>query len=157
MKRFLAIPMIAATLVARAQDRLADQLQQWQPIDQLCGQIELEHPTIKKIVVRGKPETRLYTTHLEGASSTLYSADSTQNQCCGTKIIATARSGRYGAFEFERVPQGVYWLRVEKGELDRIVPIRVTHDFDARVCRDSSVGRSVIVDAKPPKIEVRIR
>lgn len=157
MKRFLAIPMIAATLVARAQDRLADQLQQWQPIDQLCGQIELERPTIKKIAVRGKPETRLYSTHLEGASLTLYSADGTQKQCCGTKIIATARSGRYGAFAFERVSQGPYWLRVQKDKLDRVVPIRVTRDFDSRVCRDPSVGRSVIVDTTPPKIEVRIR
>jgi hypothetical protein len=71
--------------------------------------------------------------------------------------MATTRSRRYGAFEFEGVQPGTYWLRVQKNELLRLIPVRVTHPFDEKTCHDPSVSRSVVVDSSPPKIETRIR
>lgn len=150
------LSLLAATLLGWSQKSLTEQ-PQWQKIDQLCGQVELERPTSKKIIVNGKAETRLYTTYLEGATLTLFSAHEGQAACCEPNATASTRSGRYGAFEFRRVPKGMYWLRVQQGGLSRVVPIRLTEDFNVRVCRSPSARRSVIVDSNPPRVQLRIR
>jgi hypothetical protein len=129
----------------------------WQVMDQLCGQLEWAAPKTKQVVVGGKAESRSYTVYLEGATMSQYPATSSEKECCDAKPMATVRSRKYGAFEFEGVPHGVYWLRVQKNELNRLIPVRITHDFDVKACRDPSVGRSVLADSNPPKIEIRIR
>ena len=111
----------------------------------------------KQIIVDGKSELRLYTAYLENATATLYPATSLAEECCAAKPIATARSRRYGAFEFEGVQPGTYWLRVQKSEVLSLIPVRVTHEFDRKACHDPSVGRSFVVDSSPPQIETRIR
>jgi hypothetical protein len=55
------------------------------------------------------------------------------------------------------VKPGTYWLRVQKNEVLRLIPVRVTHEFDKKACHDPSVGRGFVVDSSPPKIEPRIR
>ena len=130
---------------------------QWQATAQLCGQLELVAPKKKQIIVDGKSELRLYTAYLENATATLYPARSRGEECCEAKAIATAQSRRFGAFEFEGVKPGTYWLRVQKNEVLHLIPVRVTNDFDKRACHAPSVGRSVVVDSSPPKIETRIR
>ncbi len=134
----------------------ADGQTQWQATDQLCGQLELAAPKRKQIVVNGKSELRLYTA-LESATATLYPARSPREECCDAKPIATAESRRYGAFEFEGVKPGTYWLRVQKNEVLHLIPVRVTHEFDKKACQDPSVGRSFVLDSSPPRIETRIR
>jgi hypothetical protein len=133
----------------------ADVKTQWH--DQLCGQLELAAPKKKQIIVKGKSELRLYTTYLENATATLYPAKSLGEECCEAKPIATVQSRRDGAFEFEGVKPGTYWLQVRKDEELHLIPVRVTHEFDKKECHDPSVGRSFVVDSSPPKIETRIR
>ena len=130
---------------------------QGQVIDQLCGHLELSAPKKKYIVVNGKPETRLYTAHLEGATVSLFSTSSADHHCCKRKPLATARSTKYGRFEITGVQRGAYWLKIQRGGLLRAIPVRVTDDFDERKCHAPSVIRSVVVDSDPPKIETRIR
>lgn len=129
----------------------------WQSIDQLCGQIELSHPKQKHIVVDGKPEVRLYTALLEGATLTLYPEAATEHECCTAKAIATTRSNKFGAFKFDGVQSGAYWLRVEKNKLVHLIPVRVTDNFDAKQCSLPEVSRAFVVDSSPPKVQKRIR
>src|SRR4051812_38709421 len=136
MRSFLSSVISIATLstVAIAQNApvpKSDVQANWQAIDQLCGQIELSTPKQKHIVVDGKSEVRLYTAFLEGAMLTLYPGTSTEHECCTVKAIATAQSHKFGAFEFEGVQPGAYWLRVQKNGFVGLIPIRVTDDFDA--------------------------
>lgn len=139
------------------QEPRPDAQTQWQVLDQLCGQLQLAAPKKKHIIVDGKSESRLYTVYLERATVTLYPAMSREEDCCNGEPIATTQSGSHGAFELEGRHRGAYWLRVQKNELLRTIPVRLTHDFDKKTCRDPSVGRSVVVDSNPPKIETRIR
>jgi hypothetical protein len=131
----------------------------WQATDQLCGQLERAAPKKKHIIVDGKPELRLYTAYLENATATLYPATSREEECCDARPIAITRSRRYGAFEFDGVPPGTYWLRVQnkKNELLGLIPVRITDQFDKKACHDPSVARSFVVDSRSPKIETRIR
>ena len=129
----------------------------WQSIDQLCGQLELAAPRKKQIIVNGKTETHLYAAYIEGATLTLYPAKPNSQECCDTKPTAITRSRRYGAFEFQDVEPGTYWLRVEQTERVYLIPVRVTDKFHPKLCHATYVGRSVFVDADPPRIQVRIR
>ena len=96
----------------------------WQPIGQLCGQLELAAPKKKHIIVNGKSEERLYTAYLEGAAVALYLGKSTEEGCCAAHIsMAHSR--------FEGVQPGAYWLRVQKNQLIRLIPVRVTNEFRA--------------------------
>ncbi|PYY08086.1 MAG: hypothetical protein DMG61_24205 [Acidobacteria bacterium] len=147
----------SALLLQLAPKANSDVQPQWQTIDQLCGQLELAAPKKKRIIVNGKAELRLYTAYLETATMTLYPAISRDKQCCDGKPIATTQSRKHGAFEFEGVQPGAYWLRVQKNELTCLIPIRITHDFDRKACQCPSVGRSIVVDSSPPKIKTRIR
>jgi len=135
----------------------ADEKVGWQDVDQLCGQLQLETSKKKTIVVDGKTESRLYTAYLEDATITLYPATSDERECCAGNPIPTARSRKDGAFEFKGVQPGYYWLRVQKNGLERLIPVHVRSTFNEKACYDSSVRRSVVVDATPPKIETRIR
>lgn len=135
----------------------ADERVQWQDVDQLCGQLQLEVPEKKIIIVDGKNESRLYTAYLRDATVTLYPATYAEKECCAASQIATARSRKYGAFELSAVLPGYYWLRVQKGGLTRVIPIHLTSTFSEKACSDSSVRRSFVVDATPPKVETRIR
>ncbi len=107
--------------------------------------------------MNGKSEERLYVAYLEGASLALYAQTSLEEGCCTGKPLATTQSRKHGSFSLEGVQQGAYWLRLQKNQLIRLIPIRVTKNFDEKLCRDPSVGRSVVVDSSPPKIESRIR
>jgi hypothetical protein len=71
--------------------------------------------------------------------------------------VATTESDKYGSFSFEGVQPGAYWLRVQKNQLIRLIPVRVTNGFDEKVCHDPSVGRRIVVDSNPARIETRIR
>jgi hypothetical protein len=125
----------------------------WQVVDQLCGQLELSQPTQKTIVVKNKRETPFYTTYLSD-----YRAGVSDGACCGSaRPVAHTYSGRNGAFEFSQFQIGLYWLQVKKGHLERAIPVKVTRTFDARLCHDSSIGRSFIVDSPSPKVQTRIR
>ena len=135
----------------------ADEKVQWQDVDQLCGQLQLEVPEKKIIIVYRKSESRLYTAYLQDATVTLYPATSAEKECCAASPIATARSGKYGTFELRAVQPGYYWLRVQKHGITRVVPLHLTSAFSENTCSDSSVRRSFVVDATPPKIETRIR
>jgi hypothetical protein len=130
---------------------------QWRVIDQLCGQLELASPKKKQIVVGGRTGSHSYTAYLEGATVSFYAATLHQKKCCDGRPMATVRSSKFGAFEFEGVQHGTYWLRVQKNDLIVLIPVRITKDFDQKACRDPSVGPSVVVDSSPPKIETRIR
>jgi hypothetical protein len=135
----------------------ADEKVQWQDVDQLCGQLQLEAPEKKTIIVDGKREFRLYTAYLQDATITLYPATYAEKRCCATVPAATAQSRKYGAFEFKAVQPGYYWLRVQNNGLTRLIPVHVTSTFSETSCSDSSVCRSFVVDTTPPKIETRIR
>jgi hypothetical protein len=135
----------------------ADEKVQWQDVDQLCGQLQLEVPENKTIIVNGKNESRLYTAYLPDAAVTLHPARYAEKECCAASPIATARSHKYGTFELRAVKPGYYWLRVQKDGLTRVIPVHLTSAFSEKSCSDSSVRRSFIVDAAPPKIETRIR
>jgi hypothetical protein len=156
--RFVTLAVLVGALSLQAAlNPKSDVQTQWQTTDQLCGQLELVAPKKQRIIVDGKSELRLYTAYLENATATLYPARSLGKECCEAKPIATAQSRRYGAFEFEGVKPGTYWLRVQKNEVLHLIPVRVTNDFDKKACHDPSVGRSFVVDSSPPKIESRIR
>ena len=135
----------------------ADERVEWQDLDQLCGQLQLQTPTTKTIVVDGRTESRLDTAYLEGASVSLYLSTSTRKECCAPRPMATTRSARHGAFQFTKIAPGYYWVRVQKNFLSRVIPIHVTNAFDERACNDASVVRSIVVDSIPPKVETRIR
>lgn len=55
---------------------------QWQDVDQLCGQLQLNVPEKKTIMVDGKNESRLFAQYLPDATVTLYPATETEKQCC---------------------------------------------------------------------------
>jgi hypothetical protein len=152
-----AILITAALFPQTAPKTEPDVQTQWQAIDQLCGQLELAAPKKKQIVVDGKAESHSYTVYLEGATVSLYPATLPQKECCDAMPMATVRSSNFGRFEFEGVQHGTYCLRIQKNELIFRVPVRITKDFDQKACHDPSVGRSVVVDSSPPKIETRIR
>jgi hypothetical protein len=156
--RLMAVTAFAGSVLFAqvAPKPTSDVLTHWQTIDQLCGQLQLA-PKKKQIIVDGKSESRLYAAYLESATVTLYRATSQEEQCCKGKPIATTRSRRYGAFEFEGIQPGSYWLRVQKNESLLQVPVQVTQAFDQKACHDPSVGRSIMLDSSPPKIEMRIR
>jgi hypothetical protein len=40
---------------------------------------------------------------------------------------------------------------VQKNELLRLIPVRITEEFDKKACHDPSVGRSFVVDSSPRK------
>jgi hypothetical protein len=149
--------LVGALFPQAASNPKSDVQTQWQTTDQLCGQLELVAPKKKRVIVNGKSELHLYTSYLENATATLYPATSLGEECCEAKPIATANSRRYGAFEFEGVKPGTYWLRVQENGVLRLIPVRVTNAFDKKACHDPSVGRSFVVDSSPPKIEIRIR
>jgi hypothetical protein len=156
--RLVALAVLAGSaLFPQTEPPKSDAQTQWQAIDQLCGQLELAAPKKKQIIVDGKSELHLNTAYLDRAMVSLYPATSRDEECCEGKPMATTRSRRYGAFEFEGVQPGTYWLRVQKNELLRLIPVRVTHPFDKKTCHDPSMGRSIVVDSSPPKIERRIR
>src|SRR5258705_9791431 len=156
--RFVMFAVLVGALFPQAAPNLKSDVQtQWQTSDQFCGQLELAAPRKKRIIADGRCELRLYTAYLENATATLYPARSRGEECCEAKAIATAQSRRFGGFEFEGVKPGAYWLRVQKNEVLHLIPVRVTNDFDKRACHAPSVGRSVVVDSSPPKIETRIR
>jgi hypothetical protein len=46
--------------------------------------------------------------------------------------VATTESDKYGSFSFEGVQPGAYWLRVQKNQLIRLIPVRVTNGFDEK-------------------------
>ena len=156
--RLVMVALFVGALFPQAAQNPKSEVQtQWQATGQLCGQLELAAPKKKQIIVNGKSELRLYTAYLENATVTLYSATSLGEECCKAKPIATTQSRRYGAFEFADMKPGTYWLRVQKDEVLRLIPVRVTHEFDKKACHAASVGRSFVVDSSPPKIETRIR
>ena len=157
--RFVAVAVLAVSALfpQGASKSKPDMQTPWQAIDQLCGQLQLAAPKEKQITVDGKSESRLYTAYLESATVTLYPATSPEERCCKGKPAATTLSRRYGAFEIAGMQAGTYWLRVQKNELLRVIPVRLTNDFDQKACHDVSVGRSIVVDSSPPKIEMRIR
>ena len=161
MRSFLAVIALAAlSASAVAQNATmpnSDVQTNWQTLDQLCGQIELSTAKQKHIVVNGKSEVRLYTAFLEGATLTLYPGTATERECCAVKAIATTESHKFGAFEFDSVHSGAYWLRVQKNEFVHLIPVRVTDNFDAKQCKLPEVSRSFVVDSSPPKVQKRIR
>jgi hypothetical protein len=131
---------------------------QWQKVDQLCGQLELATPTKKTIVVNGKREERSYVTYVHDAEVSLYRGTHSDKECCGSeKPVAQTHSKRFGAFELLGLQHGLYWLQVKKGTLNGEIPLLVTDDFNARTCRAPEVGRSFVVNSKPPATRVRIR
>ena len=110
-----------------------------------------------RLSMRPAPNAYLYTAYLEAATIALYPATSDENECCAGNPMATVRSRKHGAFEFKGVQSGYYWLRVQKNQLTRLIPVHVRSAFNEKVCYVPSVGRSMVVDASPPKIETRIR
>jgi hypothetical protein len=160
MKRFLiayalafaAVPLLNPQNAVKPEKRV-----EWQSIDQLCGQLDLVTPIEKNLVVEGKHEKVSYVGHLEYADLGLYPVTSEDEKCCKAPPIAATKSGGHGAFAFDGVKKGSYWLRVAKGKSLYIVPLIVTKNFNSQTCHDSSVGRSVVLDSQPPKVEIRIR
>ena len=138
---------------ARAQLRQQDSEPHWQKIDQLCGQLQFVTPKENVIGM----ESRFRVAYLMNADLSLYVASPKDNQCCGTKTLATVQSDRYGSFRFRGIGSGNYWLRVQKDGKEYIVPLEVTADFNQKTCLDPSVARDVVVDSKPPSVQVRIR
>ncbi len=108
-------------------------------------------------MVNGKPRTVLHANTLQGAKLALYPAAASAASCCHGESMAEAQSRKHGAFEISGVKKGDYWLVVRQGNSDYKIPLRLTEDYEAKVCRDSSVGRTVVVDSVPPKVEIRIR
>ncbi len=150
-----AVLFAALSFVAVAQNAPppnSDGQTRWQAIDQLCGQIELSTPRKKRIVVEGKSEIRLYTAFLEDATLTLYPGTLTE-----PLPIATTQSHKFGTFAFHGVAPGVYWLRIQKKEFVALIPVRVTDNSNAEVCKRPEVARSFVVDSSPPKVQKRIR
>jgi hypothetical protein len=129
----------------------------WQKVDQLCGELELAAPTKKSIVVNGKTEIRLYSTPVKNAEVILYNARASDKACCGNSApLARTRSTKVGAFEFPGLSHGLYWLKVEAGNVNGAIPLQLTDDFNAKFCHAPSTTRTFIVDAQPPTVETRI-
>jgi hypothetical protein len=152
--------LVAFSMVAVAQSPQtaeSDVQTNWQAIDQLCGQLELSIPRQKHIIVDGKSEVRLYTAFMEGATLSLYPGTSSERECCTVNAIATTQSHRFGSFEFEGMQPGTYWLRVQKNEFVRVIPVRVTDKFDAKQCQKPWVSRGFVVDSNPPKVQTGIQ
>lgn len=151
--------LAAGTAFSQAETTPAGSAQpHWQKVDQLCGQLELTKPANKTIIVNGKREERSYETYLNDAEVFLHRGANSDTECCGGgKTLAHTRSRRFGAFELPGFEHGLYWLEVKKGNLRSEIPLRVTEDFNARKCHAPEVGRSFIVDSKPPSVQVRIR
>ena len=80
-------------------------------------------------MVDGKFEVRLYTAFLEGATLNLYPGTATAQTCRAVKAVATTQSHRFGAFEFEGVQRGAYWLRVQKHEFVHLIPVSRHRQF----------------------------
>ncbi|SRR5579883_2408423 len=125
----------------------------WLHIDQLCGEIQCE-PAYVKI---GKVESLFPAPYLTNASLSLYAAGPSDKPCCGEAPIATGQSNKYGDFQFQGLRRGKYWLRVQKDGEEYMVPLQVTSDFNQKTCTDPSVARDLVVNSKPPSIQVRIR
>jgi hypothetical protein len=156
MRSFLAvIPLAVLLAVAVALNTTtpnSDIQTNSQAIDQLCRQLELSTPKQKRVVVNGKSEVRLYTAFLEAATLTLYPGTSTEHECC-VNAIATTQSHKFGTFEFDGVQPGAFWLRVQKNEFVRLIPVHVTDNFDAKQCKRPELSRGFVVDSSPPRFE----
>jgi hypothetical protein len=72
----------------------ADEKVRWEDVDQLCGQLQLEVPEKKIIIVDGKSESRLYTAYLQGATVTLFPATHAEKECCAASPIAVEQARR---------------------------------------------------------------
>jgi hypothetical protein len=130
---------------------------EWQKTDQLCGELEFATPKEKRIIVNGRKETRLYENPVKEADVLLYRGTVLDKTCCPDATpAARTQSDRFGRFEFSGFQSGWYWLRVEKDPLDVTIPVQITGDFDAELCRAPWVGRIYTVDAEPPKVQTRI-
>jgi hypothetical protein len=127
----------------------------WLKIDQLCGQLQFAVPENGPVRI-GAP-SRFRAPFLTNASLSLYAARPREKRCCGAKPIATVQSNEYGGFHFQGLRSGNYWLRVQKDGREYIVPLRITSDFNQRTCFDTSIARDIVVNSKPPSIQVRIR
>jgi hypothetical protein len=92
----------------------ADEKVQWQGVDQLCGQLQLEAPRKKIIIVDGKTEPRLYTAYLPDATATLYPATYCRKGMLFRQPHSDRRSRKYGAFELRAFQPGYY---CESGKL----------------------------------------
>jgi hypothetical protein len=161
MRLVFAVPTVAlATVMGLLQSKAHppdDNEPQWQKVDQLCGDLEFATPKGKNIVVNGKTETNLYASPVKDAEVILYRGTALDKTCCADATRATrTRSNKFGKFEFSGFQSGWYWLRVNYGKLSATMPLEVTRDFDAKSCRDRSVGRIFTVDAQPPRVETRI-
>ena len=161
MRPTLAVPTVAlATLMGLLRSTPHppnDNEQQWKKVDQLCGNLEFATPKKETIVVNGKTEVRLYANPVKDADVILYRGTASDKTCCADATRATrTRSNKFGKFEFSGFQSGWYWLRVNKADFSATIPLHVTRDFDAKSCRDRSVGRIFFVDAQPPKVETRI-
>ncbi len=119
--------------------------------------MELSAPIKGIWVVNGKRQTVLHANTLDRAKLSLYPSSVSAASCCRGEPIAETCSRKHGVFEISGVKNSEYWLLVQKGNANYKVPLRLTDDYEANVCRDLSVGRSVVVDSVPPKVEIRIR
>jgi hypothetical protein len=136
---------------------LSNEGPKWQRVDQLCGEVELEAPTKKSIVVNGNAEIRLYSTPVRNAEVILYQGTTTDKTCCGSSApVARTRSNNFGTFEFSGVHRGLYWLKVKNARVNGAIPLQLTDDFSAKSCHAPSTARSFIVDGHPPTVETRI-
>jgi hypothetical protein len=161
MRLTFAVPTVAlgavVGLLQSAPPPSSDNEPQWQKVDQLCGDLEFATPKEKTIVVNGKTETRLYANRVKEAEVIVYRGTASDKTCCADATPASrTRSNKIGEFEFSGFQNGWYWLRVRKGDFSATIPLHTTSDFDAKSCRDRSVGRIFAVDAQPPKVQTRI-
>lgn len=131
---------------------------QWQNVDQLCGTLQFVAPKKKAIrTANSKTETRLYANVLKDADVMVYKGAPSDAICCRTNTAAAHRkSNKFGRFELPGFQNGWYWFRVESNDFGATIPLHVTRDFNDKSCHDRSVGRIFTVDARPPKIEIRI-
>lgn len=155
--RFAVVSLLLFAIADAQTPRQAVSAPQWQQIDQLCGQIQRAAPQERELVVNGKREKLLYTTYVPNASLILYAVTNDNDHCCAAKPAATAKAARYGAFHFDGVSHGKYWMRIQTQQESYVVPLLVTRDFDQKSCHDPSVARDIIVDSAPPRVETRIR
>jgi len=130
----------------------------WQSVDQLCGTLEFAAPKTKTITMAdGKTETRLYANVLKDADIALYRGAASDENCCAEKTPAgRTKSTKFGRFELSGFQSDWYWLHIQSNNFSATLPLHVTSDFDENSCHDRSVGRIFTVDARPPKVEIRI-
>src|SRR2546421_3927644 len=142
MRLIVAVPAISLVMVmtfAQSARPQSDSEPKWQKVDQLCGQLDFARPTKKTIVVGGKKEERLYASPMKDAEVILHRGNSSDKACCGSNTaLASTRSNKFGAFKFSGFPRGLYWLQVKRGNFTGAMPLRVTDDFNGKVCRDPS-------------------